>query len=146
MSAVCHRCGGTKALPLVPCPFCNVIPKGDERPVAWLFSSAHLDDEELKLASERIRLGETPDPSQSLRALAARNLQPTRNNQTLTPRQQIGLVALNVGLTPLSGLAVWWGLSATRPRAAQQAMRITVPVMIVFSAVWIGLIATRLFG
>jgi len=146
MSAVCHRCGGTKAQPLVPCPFCNVIPRGDERPVAWLFSSAHLDEAELKLASERIRSGEIPDPSKSLRTFAARHLQPTRNNQTLTLRQQLGLVALNVGLTPLSGLAVWWGLSAKRPRAAHQALRITVPVMIVFSAIWIGLIATRLFG
>lgn len=146
MSAICHRCGGTKALPLVPCPFCNSIPKGDERPVAWLFSSAHLSDDELKLASVRIRSGESPDPSRSLRAFASRNLQPTRDDQALTTRQQLGLVVLNVGLTPLSGLAVWWGLSSTRPRAARQAMRITVPVLVALSAAWLGLISTRLVG
>ena len=146
MNAVCHRCGGEKAGPLVQCGQCGFAPTGDERATAWLFSSAHLSPDELRLASDRIRNGELPDPSTALKALAFPHIRPRADARTLTRREQAAIAALNVVLTPLAGLAIWWGLSEERPAAARQALRISVPVAVAMGALWTSLIASRLVG
>ena len=146
MNAVCHRCGGAKAGPLLPCPNCKITPKGADRAVAWLFSLSHLDEHELDLAGQRIREGEIPDPPASLRTLALQHIGMDFDDTPLNQRDRIRLIAANVVLTPLVGLAVWWGLSGSRPTAAKQALHITVPIAAAFALVWLGLIATRLLG
>ena len=144
MNAVCHRCGGEKAGPLVQCGLCNFAPSGSERATAWLFSSAHLSPDELRLAGSRVRNGELPDPSAALKALAFPHIQPRTDAQPLTRREQAAIAALNVVLTPLAGLAIWWGLHEERPRAARQALRVSVPVAVAMGALWTALIASRL--
>ena len=146
MNAICHRCGGEKAGPLVQCSQCGVAPTGDERATAWLFSSAHLTPDELHLAGSRIRNGELPEPSAALKALAVPHIRPRTDARPLTRREQAAIAALNVVLTPLAGLAIWWGLSEERPTAARQALRISVPVAVAMGALWTSLIASRLVG
>ena len=144
MNAVCHRCGGDKAGPLVQCPQCGFEPTGTERATAWLFSSAHLDPEELRLAGRRVRDGELPDPSAALKALAFPHVRPRADARPLARREQVAIAALVVVMTPLAGLAIWWGLREERPIAARQALRISVPVAVVMGALWTALIASRL--
>jgi hypothetical protein len=146
MNAVCHRCGGAKAGPLLPCPTCMVIPRGNARAVAWLFSRAHLDPDELKLAGQRIQDGEVPDPAPALCAFAENKLQPDASDQPFNRNELIGIGVANLILTPLAGLAVWWGLQKQRPTAASQALRITVPIGLTLAVLWLSLIATRLLG
>ena len=146
MNAVCHRCGGEKTEPLGRCGQCSFEPAGSERATAWLFSSAHLSIDELRLAGSRVRNGELPDPSAALKALAFPHIQPHANAQPLTHRDQAAIAALNMVLTPLAGLAIWWGLREERPTAARQALRASVPVAVVMGALWSALIASRLVG
>ena len=47
VKAVCHRCGGPKKGPFVPCKTCGFVPVGDERPIAWLFGLDYLTEEEI---------------------------------------------------------------------------------------------------
>ena len=51
-----------------------------------------------------------------------------------------------VALTPLVGLSVWWGYRATRPAAARQALRISIPIAAVMAVLWLSVIALRLLG
>ena len=146
MNAVCHRCGAAKAGPLLPCPGCSVTPKGRERAVAWLFSNAHLNPEELQLARERILSGEQPDPAPALMALAESRTESEGDDQPLRDKERLGLIVINAVLTPLAGLAVWWGLQGQRPTASRQALRITAPFVLALTVLWMGLIATRLFS
>jgi len=146
MKAVCHRCGGTKAGPLLPCPDCKVTPRGRDREVAWLFSSAHLSRDELALAADRIRKGEMPEPSPSLRALAKSNVRVEPNDRPFDQWELIGIGVMNLAFTPLAGFALWWGLQPQRPVASKQALRITVPISAALAILWLGLIGTRLFG
>lgn len=144
--AVCHRCGGPKSGPLVPCKACGFTPTGDERPVAWLFSRHHLDPAELGQAADRVRAGERPDPSRNLRdeARAAMGAPPVtpETNVPMTNGQLLLLSAGNLLLTPMAGYAVWFGLRETRPAASRQALRITVPVTVALALLWLGMIAS----
>ena len=122
----------------MPCKACDFGPRGDERPVAWLFSDAHLNCEELALAAERIRGGERPDPPIRLQtlALAALGAALPMTNVPLSGRQLIGLGVANILLTPMVGLATWWGLREDRPAAALQAIQITIPIGAVTTLAW----------
>ena len=44
----------------LPCPDCHHTPRADDRAIAWLFSNAHLSQEELAEAAKRIQAGEQP--------------------------------------------------------------------------------------
>lgn len=59
----------------------------------------------------------------------------------LTPREVLGLLGVNLLITPLVGwvLAVWW--RTERPRASAQVLAVTVPCTVLFSAlvVWLAL-------
>ena len=143
--AVCHRCGGPKSGPLVPCKACGFTPTGEERPVAWLFSLHHLAPDELEAAAARVREGERPDPSRKLRdeareAMGAPMSAPEAN-RPLTHGQLLLLSAGNLLLTPMAGYAVWFGLRESRPAASRQALRITVPVTLGLAVLWVGMIA-----
>ena len=144
-AAVCHRCGGAKRGPFVPCKACGFTPVGAERQVAWLFSEHHLGPEELALAARRLRSGERPEPPRALLETARQRMGAapltTEASQPLTHRQVLALTAANVLLTPLAGLAVWWGLQQERPVASRQALRVTLPVVLVATVAWGALIA-----
>ena len=148
MNAACHRCGGTKSGPLLPCPECRHTPRGGDRSLAWLFSSAHLSPDELVLAAQRIQAGEMPDPSTRLLQLARRQID-SRMSRDDTPLSTGALIALGSAsliLTPLAGLAVWWGLRDHRPHAAGQTLRVTIPIAAALGALWVGIILSRLLG
>jgi len=116
--------------------------------LAWLFSSFHLDAAELKLAAQRIRAGENPDPGSTLLAQASQEIN-HRGHMDLRPLSSKALIGVGIGsllLTPLMGFAVWWGLRSDRPVAAGQAIRITTPIAAALGALWIGIIALRLFS
>ncbi len=100
-----------------------------DRALAWLFSSFHLDADELKQAAQRIRTGETPDPGSILLAQASQQIH-HRGHTDLRPLASKTLIGIGVGSlfhTPLMGFAVWWGLRNDRPVAAGQVIRITTP-------------------
>ena len=148
MNAVCHRCGGVKAGPFLPCPDCLHTPRAADRAFAWLFSSAHLSATDLSLAAKRIQAGEQPDPSQRLIDYATANMASGRAGRG-TPLNRREVLAVGVGsllLTPLVGLSVWWGYRTVRPEAARQALRVTIPVATIMGVVWLGVIALRLLA
>lgn len=140
MSAVCHRCGGDKHGPFVPCKACGFTPLREDRLVAWLFSLHHLDAAELTDAADRIRGGDRPDPSRTLREVARVGMGalPLSNiaRKPLPLRTLLLLSSANVLLTPLAGFAVWFGMREDRPVAAAQALRITIPVTAVLALLW----------
>jgi hypothetical protein len=145
MSAICHLCGGEKSGPLMPCKACDHVPRGDERPLAWLFSTAHLNPAELALAASRIREGEHPDPATHLhnQARAALGAVDLPTDLPLSTRQLIALGLANLLLTPLAGLATWWGLRSDRPSAAHQALQITIPIGAATTLAWIAVLVSR---
>ena len=148
MNATCHRCGGAKSGPFLPCPECKHTPSREGRAIAWLFSSAHLNPEELKLAAERVRSGEVPDPNSILIARSRQEIS-RAGSADRRPLSGTALIGIGVGsllLTPLAGFAVWWGLRKERPKAAAQALRITAPIAAAIGALWIGIIGLRLLG
>lgn len=151
-SAVCHRCGGLKGGPLVPCKACGFTPIGADRPVAWLFSGHHLSEEELAFAASRVRRGDRPDPSRALQEQAreAMGAQPTALSQAarapLATQRLLLLTLANLLLTPLVGLAVWFGLRDERPAAARQALLFTMPVALAMSVLWVAVLVTGGLG
>ncbi|MEL6343562.1 MAG: hypothetical protein AAFV53_10535 [Myxococcota bacterium] len=144
--AICHRCGGPKKGPFVPCKVCTFTPIGEQRAVAWLFSDEYLSEEEMAEARDRIRAGERPDPSRALQEMArtAMGARPLSNDQLrpMTNTQLASLVLANLLLTPLAGLAVWYGYRERRPVAARQAGWATVPVALSLAVAW-GVVLIR---
>lgn len=148
--AACHRCGGPKKGPFVPCKACRFEPRGEERPVAWLFSRAWLDEGELQLAAERIREGQRPDVSRALRDTARTEMgavpASSAARRPLTLGQLLSLSMANLLVTPLAGLAIWYGLRDSRPVAARQAVRVTVPAAVGLVIFWASLLLNKLIA
>ncbi|RME21988.1 MAG: hypothetical protein D6798_16870, partial [Deltaproteobacteria bacterium] len=130
--------------PFVPCKSCGFTPTATERQVAWLFSEHHLSAAELAEAARRIREGERPDPPRSLleQARVEMGAAPLsdRARTPLRSDQLVLLTAANLLLTPLVGLALWWGLRADRPVAARQAIRLTLTVIVGLAVMWTALL------
>jgi hypothetical protein len=150
VTAVCHRCGGEKPDGLSPCEACGFHPRGPERAVAWLFSDAHLDPEELREAGLRIQAGGRPDPSRALLRVAERALgQASPAEQEAGPRLSAREATLllmgDLVLTPFIGLAVWFGLRERRPRAARDALLLTVPIAVISALIGLGAWTLRAF-
>lgn len=148
MKAVCHRCGGIKAGPFLPCPDCLHTPRGDDRALSWLFSSAHLSAGELGLAAERIQAGDQPEPPKHLLAYAKANMTAgqTSSGTPLSHRELLAIGLGSIALTPLVGLSVWWGYRTVRPAAARQALTVTIPVGAALVVLWLSVIALRLLS
>ena len=150
MNCICHHCGGQKSGAFLPCPTCGYTPKPMDRPLAWLFSKEHLSDSELQEAQDRIRAGETPDPSERLLTMAREEIRRRTKAKTtdhiMSTTALTGIAGLSVVLTPLAGLAFWWGYRHERPTAAAQILRITWPIGSAFIILWMLVIASRLFG
>jgi hypothetical protein len=150
MRAICHRCGGEKSGPFVPCKSCSFVPQQMERATAWLFSLHHLEPAELQRAAGRIRGGDRPDPGKMLQAQAIKAMgavPPTDSSvQPLPTQHLVGIALANLFLTPLAGFAFWIGLRTERPRAAAQALRITLPIAFALGALWVGMVGMRLMS
>ena len=147
--AVCQSCGTEKRAPLIPCKSCEFVPTGDERATAWLFSREYLSEEEMAEAARRIvEEGQRPDPSRALkqRAKEAMGALPFEHSSDLplSRAEMWGLGTANLLLTPLTGLAIWHGLRPDRPRAATQALRLTLPMAVVLALVWISIIGSQI--
>lgn len=143
-SAICHRCGAEKDLPLGRCAGCGVLPSGSEREDALLCSSLFLDDAALTTLQARIRRGEPLQPSPALRLAARERLTTTpAEPAALTVRQQLLLGAANIVFTPLLGWAVWFRYRSRPGPGATQALLVTVPVTVVMT---VGVVAWRVWG
>lgn len=150
MKSICHRCGGKKAGAFLPCPGCSYTPKATDRAVAWLFSSDHLSGQELEEAAARIQQGEQPDPAERLLVKAREQIrlsaQKQATDQALTSRSLAGIGLMSLLLTPMAGFALWWGYRVERPTAASQILRITWPIAIALSILWLGVVTVRLLS
>ncbi len=136
--AVCGRCGGKKAGYGKVCPHCGFLPEGDGLLAAWLLSTHHLDEAALVMVRERIRAGESVQPSRRMLGVARAALgQSWAGDPGMDLRQRLALLATSIVLTPLVGwvLAVWWW--GTRPRSALQAIALSLP----FSVLFFGMVA-----
>ena len=131
----------------MPCKTCSFTPTGDERPVAWLFSAHHLAVDELLEAAKRVRAGDRPEPSKALRGQARVGMGAAP--LTDTAKEPLGtnsLLMLGLGnllLTPLAGYAVWFGLREERPRAARQALLLTLPMSAALAIAWVMFVASQ---
>ena len=147
IDAACHRCGGDKRGALVPCKTCGFTPTGDERPVAWLFSAHHLSADELLEAAQRVRAGDRPEPSRALREAARVGMGAAPlTDAAKEPLGAGSLLLLGLGsllLTPLAGYAVWFGLREERPRAARQALTVTLPISAALGMAWVMFVVSQ---
>jgi len=127
--AVCVRCGGFREDYQQICPSCGHRPEGEGLLVAWLLSDAHLDAEQLARSAERIQAGEAVRPSQRMIDRARRALGGDFvSDPGLGGVRMLGLGAVSVVLTPLVGLVLWAWWRRQRPRAAVQALAVSLPV------------------
>ena len=134
--AVCVKCGSERARFDQICPSCGHRPDGEGMLVAWLLSSENLGDAELTGVAERIRHGEAIRPSGRMLDKARRALgQHFSTDEGLSNPQRIGLLATSLFLTPLVGwvLFAWWW--SNRPRAALQALALSLPASVLFAGI-----------
>ena len=147
--AICQQCGAHKRAPLIPCKHCQFVPSGDDRAIAWLLSREYLNENELSEAARRItEEKQRPDPSKALiyrakDSMGALDFEQSQN-RPLSNQEMWALGLANVLLTPLTGLAVWHGLQEERPKAANQAFKITVPIAVTLALFWVGIIGHQL--
>ena len=102
--------------------------------IAWLLSSENLQDAALTQVAARVRRGESIKPSAQMLDKARRALgQHFSTDEGLTNQQRIALLATSLLLTPLVGwvLFAWWWSS--KPRAAAQALALSLPATILFT-------------
>lgn len=134
--AVCVRCGGERPDYTQTCPRCGHRPEGEGLLVAWLLSSENLGDAELDATAERVRAGDAPKPSPRMLDRARRALgSHFATDLGLTTGQRLALLGTSLFLTPLVGwvLFAWWWNS--RPRAAVQALALSLPATVLFTVV-----------
>lgn len=137
MKAVCQRCGGPREGFDQICPSCGHRPLGEGLLVAWLLSDEHLDAAGLEAAGRRIAEGTPLRPSakQLERARLALG-RDYRSDPGLTVGQRLGLLATSVVLTPLVGLTAWLWWRGTKPRAAMQALGLSLPMAVIYAVLW----------
>jgi hypothetical protein len=132
--ALCVKCGGERTRFDQICPACGHRPDGEGLLIAWLLSDHHLDDKQLAQTQARLRKGESIRPSAKMLDKARRALgQHFTTDEGLDTRQRLGLLATSLLLTPLVGwvLFVWWWSS--KPRAAWQALALSLPATVIFT-------------
>jgi len=134
--ALCVKCGGERTRFDQICPSCGHRPEGEGLLIAWLLSDANLDDEQLTRTRARLRAGEAIRPSAKMLDKARRALgQHFTTDDGLTTQQRLGLLATSIFATPMVGWVLfgwWWN---HRPRAALQALALSLPATVVFTGV-----------
>lgn len=132
--AICVRCGVSRTDYRAPCPGCGFAPEGEGVAVAWLLSSEHLDDAALDAVQERVRSGESVEPSARMIATARRALQQDFSSDPgLDTRQRLLILGTSLLLTPAVGWVLWWTWRRSRPRAAWQAFALSAPATVAFT-------------
>jgi hypothetical protein len=136
--AVCVRCGGERSRWDAVCPACGHRPDGEGLLVAWLLSSENLGAAELDGTRERIRAGHPIRPTARMLELARKATgRHFATDLGLPTRDRLALLAASLLLTPLPGfvLAAWWWNE--RPRAARQALALSLPAALVTTSWWV---------
>lgn len=135
--AICARCGAEKELPLARCA-CGHVPLGEERVLAIVCSNRILDAAGMREATARIRSGEIVNPSPAMldraRAILAGRVEAP---VALSPARQLGLVVLNLLLSPAIGWAIWFRWRARPGPGGRQALAATLPLSIAFGVAWL---------
>jgi hypothetical protein len=134
--AVCVKCGADRTAYEQTCPSCGHRPEGEGLLVAWLLSDLNLSEAELDATRDRIRGGGTIRPSARMLDKARRALGSSfATDLGMSTGQRVGLLATSLFLTPLVGIVLfawWWNV---RPRAAVQALALSLPATVLFTAV-----------
>lgn len=137
MGAVCQRCGGRRDTFDQICPACGHRPQGEGLLVAWLLSTNNLDEERLEAAASRIAGGEPLRPSSKQLERARRALgRDYGTDPGMTVGQRLALLATSIVLTPLVGWAAWLWWRQDRPRAAVQALALSLPLTVIYTVLW----------
>lgn len=138
--AVCVRCGGFRADFHHVCPHCGHRPEGEGLLVAWLLSREHLPEDGLEAASQRVQRKKSIHPSERMLTRARKALGTAFDSDPgLTTWQRVALLATSLLLTPLVGWVVWFWWRRDRPRAAMQALGLSLPATAIFFAVGLWL-------
>jgi hypothetical protein len=141
MTALCIRCGASRADYRETCVRCGFTPEGEGLLVAWLLSSENLGEAEIEATGKRIAAGEPVRPSARMLEHARRSLGlDFASDPGLDTGQRLALFATSFLLTPLVGLTCWWWWRRDRPRASVQALALSLPASIVLFLVgfWFG--------
>ena len=138
--AVCVRCGSAREDYRQICPHCGHRPEAEGLLVAWLLSDEHLDAAQLDAAAARVRNGESIRPSERMLERARRALGTHfASDPGMTVAQRFALLATSLLVTPLVGWVLWFWWRGRRPRAAMQALGLSLPATAVFTALGIWL-------
>ena len=138
--AICMRCGARRRGYDQICPACGHQAIGDGLLIAWLLSAEHLPEADLEHAANRIRSGESIRPSSRQLTQARVALgQHFSSDPGLSTAQRLGLLATSLLLTPLVGWTLWAWWRQTRPRAALQALALSLPASVMFFSLVIWL-------
>jgi hypothetical protein len=96
-------------------------------------SSENLSDEAMARVSDRIRSGEVIQPSErQLRQARVALGSHLSSDPGMTFGQRVGLLLTSLFLTPLVGWALWVGWRRSRPRAALEALALSLPASVMF--------------
>ncbi len=131
--AVCVRCGGLRADFRQICPHCGHRPEGEGLLVAWLLSDEHLTQPQRDAAADRVRRGEALRPSDKMIERARRALGTHFSSDPgLSGPARAWLLLMGLALTPLPGWVLWAWWRRERPRAAWQALGLSMPASALF--------------
>lgn len=138
MRAVCVRCGVEKDHYTQVCASCGNRPDGDGLLVAWIASEENLDNAALQALSRRIGNGEALRPSKKMLQKARRALgREISTDVGLSVAQRVALLGCSLLLTPLVGWTCFFWWRSDRPRAAWQALALSLPPSVLFTGIWI---------
>lgn len=137
MKAVCVRCGMEKDHYAHVCPACGNRPDGDGMLVAWLASTEHVDAAVLPKIAAQIQAGHPFRPSSSKLREAQRALgRVISTDAGLTVAQRLGILLCSLVFTPLVGWTCFFWWRTERPRAAWQALGLSLPFTVLFTGIW----------
>ena len=131
--AVCTRCGVDRGAIELACPGCGHRPSGEGLLVAWLVSDANLSPEDLDAAAARIREGQPLHPTRAQLDRARHALGAhLASYPWLTMPERVALLVVGLLVTPLPGMILWFWWRAARPRAALQALALSLPAALFY--------------
>ncbi len=131
--SVCVRCGAERGRWDQVCPGCGHRPEGEGLLVAWLLSRENLSEGELAAVRARILGGEVIRPTERMLDRARRALGTHfATDLGLGTGERWALLATSILVTPLPGLVFGAWTWNSRPRAARQALALSVPASVAF--------------
>lgn len=117
------------------CPSCGYRPEGEGVLVAWLLSRHNLSERDIELAARRVRAGQSIRPSERMLDRARRALrQHLTTDPGMSTGERVALLTCSLLLTPLVGWTLWAWWRTERPRAAIQALGLSLPATAIFTA------------